>query len=67
MKSCTSDIEPGVVEGTIGTKEKPGNENDLEPSTAMAGKLTQLRPPDQVLVNVSDSPYQPKNFKDLRE
>ena len=42
------------------TKEQPGNENDLEPSTAIAaGKLettkTQLSPPDQVFVNVSDS------------
>ena len=25
---------------------------------------TQLSPPDQVFVNVSDSPHQPKNFKD---
>ena len=71
MKSCTSDTEPGVVEGTIRTKEQPGNENDLQPSTTMAGKLettkTKLRPPDQVLVNVSDSPYQAKIFKDLPE
>ena len=42
------------------TKEQPGNENDLEPSTTIAaGKLettkTQFSPPDQVFVNVSDS------------
>ena len=41
--------------------------NDLEPSTATVGKLetkkTQLSSPDQVLVNVSDSPNQPKNFR----
>lgn len=52
-------------------KEQPGNENDLEPSTTIGGKLemtkTQLSTPDQVFVNVSDSPHQPKNFKDLRE
>ena len=52
-------------------KEQPGNENDLEPSTTIGGKLemtkTQLSTPDQVVVNVSDSPHQPKNVKDLRE
>ena len=61
--------EPGVVEETI--KEQPGNENDLESSTTVTGKLettnTQRSPPDQVFVNVSDSPQQPKNFRDLRE
>ena len=71
MKPCTSDAESGVVEETIRTKEQPGNEKDLEPFTTIAGKLetkkTQLNPLDQVFVNVSDSPYQPKNFKDLRE
>ena len=60
-----------VVEVTIRIREQPGNENDLELSTTIAGKLettkTQLSPPDQVLVNISDCPYQPKNFKDLRE
>ena len=68
VKPCTSDTEPGVVEETIRIKEQPENENDLEPSTTKAGKLettnTQLNHPDQVFVNVSDSPYRPKNFKD---
>ena len=62
---------PGVVEETIQIKEQPGNQNDLEPSTTIAGKLettkAQLSPPDQVFVNVLDSPNQPKNLKDLRE
>jgi len=48
-------------------KEQPGNDNDFEPSTTIAGKQEttkrQLSPPDQVFVNVSDSPYQLKNFK----
>jgi len=42
-----------------------------EPSTKIAGKLEttkiQLGPLDQAFLNVSDGPYQPKNFKDLRE
>ena len=38
VKPCTSDPEPGVVEETIRIKEQPGNENDLEPSTTIAGK-----------------------------
>ena len=67
VKPCTSDPETGVVEETIRSKEQPGNENDLEPSTAIASRheatKRQLSPPDQVFVNVSDSPYQPKNFK----
>ena len=67
----TTHYEPDVVEETIRTKEQPGNENDSEPSTTIAGKLettnTQLSPPDQVFVNVSDSPYQPKLFKNLRK
>ena len=67
-KPCTSDTEPGVIEETIRIKKQPGTENDLEPSTTIAGKVettkSQLSPPDQVFVNVSDSPYQPKNFKD---
>ena len=71
VKPCTSETETGVVKQTIRTNEQPRNENDLEPSTTITGKLettkTQLIPPDQVFVNVSDSPYQPKNFKDLRE
>ena len=33
----------------------------------MIWSYPQLSSPDQVLVNVSDSPYQQKNFKDLRE
>ena len=37
------------------------NEDDLEPSTTIAGKRettkTQLSPPGQVFVKVSDSPY----------
>ena len=61
--------EPGVVEKTI--KVQPGNENDLESSKTVTGKLetpnTQRSPPDQVFVNVSDNPQQPKNFRDLRE
>ena len=68
VKPCTSDTEPGVIEETIRVKQQPGNENDFGPSTTIAGKLkttkTQLSPPDQVFVNVSDSPYQPKNFKE---
>ena len=67
VKRCTSDPEPGVVEETIRIKEQPGNEKDLEPPTTIAGRqeatMRQLSPPDQVFVNVSDSPYQPKNFK----
>ena len=43
----------------------------MEPSTTIAGKLettkTKLSPPDKVFVSVSDSPYQPKIFKDFRE
>ena len=62
VKHCTSDTEPGVLEVTIRIKEQPGNENDLEPSTTIVDKLEttkiQLIPPDQVFVNVSDSPYQ---------
>ena len=38
VKPCTSDAEPGVVEETIQIKEQPGNENDLEPPTTIAGK-----------------------------
>ena len=38
VKPCTSDTEPGVVGETIRIKEQPGNENDLEPSTTIAGK-----------------------------
>ena len=67
IKQRTSEPEPGVVEETIRIKEQPGNENDLEPSSTKAGRQEatkrQLSPPDQVFVNVSDSPYQPKNFK----
>ena len=48
-------------------KEQLRNENDLKPSTTMAGRQEatkrQLSPPDQVFVNVSVSPYQPKNFE----
>ena len=40
VKPCISDTEPGVVEETIPIKEQPGNENDLEPSTTIAGKRT---------------------------
>ena len=68
VKPCTSDTEAGVVEETIRIKEKPANEYDLKPSTTIAGKLkttkTQFSRPDQVFVNVSEGPYQPKNFKD---
>ena len=38
VKPCTSDTEPGVVEERIRIKEQPRNENDLEPSTTIAGK-----------------------------
>ena len=59
--------QPGVVEKAIRIKEQTGNENDLELSATIAGKQEatkrQLSPPDQAFVNVSDSPYQPKNFK----
>ena len=52
VKPCTSDTEPGEVEETIRIKEQPGNENDLEPSTRIAGKQEtakrQLSPLDQV-------------------
>ena len=52
VKPCTSDPEPGVVEETIRIKEQPGNENDLEPSTTIAGRQEatkrQLSPPDLV-------------------
>ena len=61
VRPCTSDTEPGVVEETILIKEQSGNETDLEPSTTIAGKQEttkrQLSPPDQVFVNLSDSPY----------
>ena len=57
IKPCTSDPEPDVVEKTIQIKEQPGNENDLEPSTTIAGRQEatkrRLSPPDQVFVNVS--------------
>ena len=60
-KTIASDTEPGVVKERIQTKEQPLNENDMEPSTTIVGKLettkSQLIPPDQVFVNVSDSPY----------
>ena len=61
VRPCTSDTEPGVVEETILIKKQSGNETDLEPSTTIAGKQEttkrQLSPPDQVFVNVSDSPF----------
>ena len=56
VKPCTSDPEPGVLEETIRIKDQPGNENDLEPSTTIAGRQEakkRLSPPDQVFVNVS--------------
>jgi len=53
----------------IRIKEQPGNENDLEPLTTIAGRQEatkrQLSPPDQVFVNVSESPHQPRNLKCL--
>ena len=77
VKPCTSNPEPGVVEETIrNIKEQPGNENDLEPWTTIASRQEatkrQLSPSDQVFVNVSDGPHQPRNLhempgKDLRE
>ena len=42
VKPCTSDPEPGVVEETIRIKEQPGNENNLEPSTTIAGRQEDL-------------------------
>ena len=42
LKRCNSDKEPGVIEETIRTKEQPGNENDLEPSTTKASKCIHL-------------------------
>ena len=52
--------------GLCGNFSEIGNENDLEPSTTIAGKQEmtkkQLSSPDQVFVNVSDSPYLPKNL-----
>ena len=60
VKPCISDPEPVVVEETIRIKEQHRNENDLEPSTTIAGRQEvtkrQLSPPDQVFVNISDSP-----------
>ena len=44
VKPCTSDPEPGVVEETIRIKEQPGNENDLEPSTAIGGRQEATQP-----------------------
>ena len=38
-KTIASDTEPGVVKERIRTKEQPLNENDMEPSTTIAGKL----------------------------
>ena len=70
VKPCTTDREPGEVEETIRIKEQPRNENDVEPQTTIAAnwkRQTQLRPPDQVFVNVSGGPYQPKNFTELRK
>ena len=65
----TSNAKRDYFSETIRIKEQPGNENDLEPSTTIAGSQEatkrQLSPPDQVFVNVSDSPYQTKNFKFL--
>ena len=61
VKPCSSGPEPGVVEETIRIKKQLGNENDLESSTTIAGRQEvtkrHLSPPDQVFVNVSDSPY----------
>ena len=65
----TSNAKRDYFSETIRIKEQPGNENDLEPSTTIAGRQEatitkkQLSPPYQVFVNLSDSPYQPKNFK----
>ena len=60
VKPCASYTEPGLVAQAMQIKEQLGDENDLEPSTIIAGKLetikTQLSPPDQVNVNVSYSP-----------
>ena len=47
VKPCTSDTEPGVVEETIRIKEQPRNENDLEPSTRIAGKYALTVGPKQ--------------------
>ena len=55
---CEGDYtEPGLVEETIRIKEQPGNENDLEPSTTIAGKVettkTQLSSPDEEFQRLS--------------
>ena len=59
VKPCTRDPELGVLEEIIRIKEQPGNENDLEPSTTIAGRQEapkrQFSPQDQVFVNVSDT------------
>ena len=47
VKPCTSDREPGVVEERIRIKEQPRNENDLEPSTTIAGKYALTVGPKQ--------------------
>ena len=53
--------------GTVHSFTSPFNTCEVKP-LRIAGKLettkTQLSPPDQVFANVSDNPYQPKNFKD---
>ena len=68
VKPCTSVTGTGVGEETIRINWQPGNENDLEPSTAPAGKLETTQPSRPSLCKwLSDSAYQPKNFKHLRE
>ena len=51
VKPCISDPEPGVVEETIGIKEQPGNENDLEPSTTIAGRQKETTQPSRSRLN----------------
>ena len=70
VKPCNSDTEPDEVEETIRIKEQARNENDVELLTTIAAnwkRQTQLRPPDQVFVNVSGGPYVLSGFIMTRE
>ena len=63
VKPCTSDLEPGVVEETIRIKDQPGNKmiwNHRQQSELADSKRQRDNTALQI---VSDSRYQPKNFK----
>ena len=63
VKPCPSDTEPGVVEERIRIKEQPRNENDLEPSTTIAGKYAlTVGPKQEGGVNVGHSLSPPSHF-----